>query len=415
MKSKKLDIYLKREFIGNLIQNKDGALEFKYDQKYLSNENAVAISHSLPLQEEVFTERQCKGFFSGILPEESNRDIIANILGVSARNNYALLEQIGGECAGAISFLENGSNFPSENFKYRKMSDSQVRDILLKLPARPLLVGEPEVRLSLAGAQNKIVVNIDGDNNIYLPLGGAPSKFILKPEVSRFPNIVSNEALCLILAKKVGIPSANVMRTRFGDVECLLIERYDRISSNKSYPTRLHQEDFCQAMNFLPIHKYQNEGGPGLKESLNLIKEVSIMPALDVQNFLKMVIFNMIIGNNDAHGKNFSLLYDSQGNVRLAPAYDMLSTIYYEEPSKKMAMKIGKEYESSKLNIKEIERFAVDCDFTAIAICRLITDIANKIIVNLADLRSDFEAIDDLINLIEKRSNFFKVLSSNRA
>ena len=141
---------------------------------------------------------------TGILPEESKREIVGRSFGVSASNHYAMLERIGGECAGAVTFVPTGEPVPERNYGYRKLSTEELIAILKELPTRPLLAGENGVRLSLAGAQDKIAVRIEGDT-ISLPLGGAPSTHILKPAIERFEGVVFNEALSMKLAETVGL------------------------------------------------------------------------------------------------------------------------------------------------------------------------------------------------------------------
>src|SRR5262249_34843713 len=207
--AKRLDVYLHDDLVGKLTQDESGEMTFQYLAGWLKQPNSMPLSQSLPLplREKRFSRKECRGFFAGILPEESKREIIARNLGISARNDYAMLEQIGGECAGAVTFLSEGPPPPERNYSYRKLPAPQLAGILKELPKRPLLAGEDGIRLSLAGAQDKIAVRIEGAD-ICLPLGGAPSTHILKPAVERFDGIVFNEALCMKLAAAVGLPAA---------------------------------------------------------------------------------------------------------------------------------------------------------------------------------------------------------------
>jgi serine/threonine-protein kinase HipA len=343
-----LDVYLHNELVGHLIQDKGGQMVFDYVERWLQKPGATPLSQSLPLRKERFKRNECRGFFAGILPEESKREIIARNLGISARNDYAMLEQIGGECAGAVTFIPAGETLPERKYGYRPVSSQELAAILKELPKRPLLAGEDGIRLSLAGAQDKVAVRIEG-NDISLPLGGAPSTHILKPAVERFAGVVFNEAFCMRLAAVAGLPAAKVETRIVEDIEYLLVERYDRVhQKNVEGATtldRLHQEDFCQAQGIVSETKYQKEGGPSLKQCFALLRDVSSAPVIDLSRLLDAVIYNYLVGNNDAHGKNFSLLYHGVGTanqeIRLAPLYDVVSTIYYPELSKDMAMKIG--------------------------------------------------------------------------
>jgi serine/threonine-protein kinase HipA len=235
-----------------------------------------------------------------------------------------MLEQIGGECAGAVTFIPEGQQPPESAYHYRKLDAKELAGILRDLPKRPLLAGEKGIRLSLAGAQDKVAVRIEGEE-VSLPLGGAPSTHILKPAVERFAGVVSNEALCMTLAAHINLPAAKVETRRVEDVEYLLVERYDRKHVTvDGAPTveRLHQEDFCQAQNIVSEMKYQKEGGPSFKQCLALLRNVSTAPVLDLANLLDAAIFNYLVGNNDPHGKNFSLVYQDK-QIRLAPLYDV--------------------------------------------------------------------------------------------
>ena len=209
--ARSLDVYLHEEPVGRLVQDDGGQLSFEYLESWLAKPDAVVLSQSLPLRKERFPARECRGFFGGILPEESKREIIARNLGISARNDYAMLEQIGGECAGAVTFIPEGQQPPKRAYHYRKLDAKELAGILRDLPKRPLLAGEKGIRLSLAGAQDKVAVRIESEE-VSLPLGGAPSTHILKPAVERFAGVVSNEALCMTLAAHINLPAAKAER-----------------------------------------------------------------------------------------------------------------------------------------------------------------------------------------------------------
>lgn len=413
-----LNVYLYHHLVGQLTQNQNGQIQFSYDPKWLQSKSPIPLSHSLPLRKEPFQQKECRSFFAGIIPEDTNRKIIAQILGINAHNDYAMLEKIGGECAGAVTFIPKGTTFPKpSSYKYQILNDTDLIEILKHLPKNPLLAGKG-LRLSLAGAQDKITVHIDQDGRISLPLNGAPSTHILKPAIKRFPNSTINEALCLNLAKSIGIPTVDAVMKSIGSITYLLVKRYDRKKDkNTKYPIRLHQEDFCQALGIPPEYKHQNEGGPGLKDCFDLLRRVSNLPAVDLKNLLNTVIFNIIIGNHDAHGKNFSLLFDTTKDdikIRLAPVYDILSTIYYPELTSKMAMKIGKEYESSQLNLRNIERFAVDAGLGVAAIRKQIIQVAQNVKSNILKMKNSYKQVDDLVMLIDKRATWIiKLINSS--
>jgi len=335
-----LIVYLNAERVGSLQQDDSGLLQFSYDQAWLEKPSAVPLSRSLPLQREVFPAKKARPFFAGILPEGEPREKIAEILGISDSNDFALLERIGGECAGAVSLFPEGTA-PTDPKKPRRreLTEPELRQIIAELPRRPLMAGREGLRLSLAGAQDKLPV-IAYDKGISLPLGDTPSTHILKPEPDRFPGLATNEIFCMTLAQAVGLNASNTEYRLIGKKPCIIVQRYDRATDKDGSTIRVHQEDFCQALGFPPERKYQAEGGPMISDCIWLLRDWSTAPVLDIPNFINGLIFNVLIGNADAHGKNFSLLY-SGGERVLSPYYDLVSTLAWPALSKDLAMKIG--------------------------------------------------------------------------
>jgi serine/threonine-protein kinase HipA len=404
-----LDVYLYRALVGHLIQDDGGQMVFDYAASWLEKPDALPLSHSLPLRPDHFRQKECRGFFAGVLPEENKREIVARNLGISARNDYALLERIGGECAGAITFVPSGELLPERNDDYRALSAAELAGVLRELPRRPLLAGEAGIRLSLAGAQDKIAVRVEGDV-VSLPLNGAPSTHILKPAVERFAGVVYNEAFCMGLAVAVGLPAARTEIRSVEGIEYLLVERYDRTqrqgADGAPQLERLHQEDFCQALGIVSELKYQKEGGPSLKQSFALLREVSSAPVLDLARLLDAVIFNFFIGNNDAHGKNFSLVYRA-GEARLAPLYDVVSTYYYPELTREMAMRIGREYTCDRVTMKNFEQLAEDAGLAKPLVRRRVPELAESILVNLDAPEISHPVAGSLAEQIRVRCNHF--------
>jgi serine/threonine-protein kinase HipA len=399
-----LAVYLHEELAGHLIQDDGGQMSFEYLESWLAKPSAAALSQSLTLRKERFPAKECRGFFGGILPEESKREIVARNLGISARNDYAMLERIGGECAGAVTFIPAGQEFPKRDHHYRKLDAKDLAGILRELPKSPLLAGEKGIRLSLAGAQDKVAVRIEGDE-VSLPLGGAPSTHILKPAVERFPGVVFNEALCMTLAAHMSLPAAKAEARKVEDIDYLLVERYDRKHVTlKGAPgvKRLHQEDFCQAQNVVSELKYQKEGGPSFKQCFALLRNVSTTPVIDLVNLLDAAIFNYLVGNNEAHGKNFSFVYPNK-EVRLAPLYDVISTIFYPELNTDMAMRIGREYSSDKVTPKDFEQLAEDAGLAKPLVRRRVAELATTAIEALGKIKISDKVSDEVAGLILKR------------
>lgn len=320
---------------GRLILKDNGNLQFRYDADYAG----PPLSWALPVQLEAHPHAVCRAVFGGLLPEGIGREAIARGLGLSPGNDYALLEGLGGDCAGAITLLPPGFKQNAISMTHEIDADDLDR-IVDELPQRPLAANpRAGTRLSLAGAQPKVPVIIE-DGQMALPLSaGAPTTHIVKPEPDAFPGLVDNEAFCMELARRVGLTTASASkhRTRSG-TPYLLVERYDRDLTSDPI-RRLHQEDFCQALGHPSDRKYEVEGGPSVSQSISLLREASAAPARDIPRLWQALVFNWLIGNCDAHGKNFSLLYDS-GSPTLAPLYDLVSTTAYSELTRRLAMGI---------------------------------------------------------------------------
>lgn len=337
---KSLIVHLHGERTGLLEQEDGDPLRFIYDPAWLAKPDAVPLSRSLPLQSEAFPAKKARPFFAGLLPEEEPRKIVAKILGISAANDFALLERIGGECAGAVQLLPAETELAAQiSIPPRELSAAELEQIVAELPRRPLLAGRDGLRLSLAGAQDKLPVLIR-DGCTYLPLDDLPSSHVLKPEPARFSGLAANEWFALALARAVGLDVPAAEFRIIGETPCLLVARYDRRAGADGRLRRIHQEDFCQALGFPPERKYQAENGPTLRHCFELLRTWSTVPARDVPAFIDGLIFNVLIGNADAHAKNFSLLY-IDGERRLAPFYDLVSTLAWPELTAKPAMKIG--------------------------------------------------------------------------
>lgn len=336
-----LDVFLRDQKIGELQQDDAANLSFKYDADYLTKESNQAISVSMPLSDESFGTAIAKPYFAGLLPDETARKRLAAALGISDTNAFGMLEIIGGECAGAMALHPHGADRHSPPSEDEILDTQQLAELLEELRGNPLLGGRQDVRLSLAGAQDKIAVKVV-EGRVAIVKNGEPTTHILKPSIQGLEGTAQNETFCMSLAARLGIQAPDVQCARAGDTEYILVERFDRNPSGKSGVQRLHQEDFCQALSVPPELKYEEEGGPGIHQSLELINRVVARPAADRLIFLRMQIFHYLVGNADAHAKNFALLYSLDAKApSLSPIYDVVCTASYPELTKRIAMKIG--------------------------------------------------------------------------
>jgi serine/threonine-protein kinase HipA len=356
--AKRLNVFLKGILVGELEQDNSGSLHFRYTESWIGSKPSIPLSTSMPLRKERYGQKVCRPFFAGLLPEATSRQLIAKSFGVSDKNDFALLERIGAECAGAVSLIPPDETPTAEASSYREITSEELAARFDALPSHPLLTGTEGIRLSLAGAQGKLAVAIR-DGKFSLPLGGSPSSHILKPPNPHFKGLVQNEFFCMRLADRGGLEVAPVELGKAGETPFLQVERFDRERMPDGSLERIHQEDFCQALAIPPELKYQQEGGPSLKKSFALVREVSSAPGPDVLKLFDAVVFNYLIGNSDAHGKNFSFLYTESG-ARLAPLYDLVSTQAYPDLSRIMAMKIGDENEATKIHVRNWRKFFTD-------------------------------------------------------
>lgn len=406
--AKVLEVYLNDVLVGRLEQDDSGSLGFAYDQTWLALPSAVPLSASLPLKSGLFGRNECRPFFAGLLPEEESRNLIAKSFGVSDKNDFALLERIGAECAGAVSLLPQREAPTAAHPRYREISREELAGKFASLPFHPLLAGEDGVRLSLAGAQGKFAVSIR-EGRFYLPQNGAPSSHILKPKSPHFDGLVENEFFCMRLAAKTGLEVASVEMGKAGDTSFLQVERFDRKRLPDGRWQRIHQEDFCQALGIPPELKYQQEGGPNLKKCFALVRSVSTIPGPDVLRLFDAVVFNYLIGNSDAHGKNFSFLYDGR-TARLSPLYDLVCTQAYPQLPADLAMKIGEERKPSQIHARNWQKFFKEVRFGNAAAQQRVYSLAERVVNEIQDMAEErLVTPSEVIDVI--RANCQRVLS----
>ncbi|MDP2405089.1 MAG: type II toxin-antitoxin system HipA family toxin [Hydrogenophaga sp.] len=416
--NRELQVWLHGARIGTLVQV-DGRLAFSYLPEWLNNKQAIPLSQSLPLRPEAFDDRAARPFFAGLLPEGDKRRLVAQALGVSRQNDFALLDGIGGECAGAVTLLKPGQTpsnaAPSDAVRW--LDDADLIKLLAEMPRRPMLAGDGDLRLSLAGAQDKLPVVVLGERN-GLPLLGSPSTHILKPAIEGVEGSVFNEGFCMALARAMGLDAAPTEIRQVQGQPYLLVQRYDRlrpsIESNAAGqltgPTqRLHQEDFCQALGVPPELKYQNEGGPDLAQAFALVRSATRPNAPQILKLLSVVLFNSLVGNHDAHAKNFSLLYTPRGAV-LAPLYDALSTAVYPQFTDKMAMKVGSKYRFAELHARHWVQFAESAGLSPAQVKKELKRFAERLPDQVRRLRTEFlvsglthPVLSQISDLIEDR------------
>ena len=381
MSNGKLYVYLNNAKVGELIKDDLGGFNFCYDENV-----KTPLSLSLPIHKKEFLYKDCKGFFNGLLPESENvRIAIGKKYGINPKNDFAILKAIGYDCAGAVAFFDKEQKDLKEYYDIQGniLSDDELENYINNLPKKPLALSKDK-RLSLAGAQDKTAVVLI-DDKIALLDNITPTTHILKPAIKEYKETVENEYICLNVAKKLGLKVPNIEIRYANKTKYFLIERYDRgIKDNKI--KRIHQEDFSQALNIPSAYKYQAEGGASFVDCFEILKQTS-KPTVSIKQFIELMIFNYLIGNNDAHGKNFSILHYDNGEIEFAPCYDILCSMVYDDLSSKMAMKIGGHYEHNKVLIRHFEKLASDLNISFTQLkkviknqCEILPNITHEVV-----------------------------------
>ncbi|MGA2837867.1 MAG: HipA domain-containing protein [Acidimicrobiales bacterium] len=304
------------------------------------------LSLALPVRPERHTQGVVRPFLDGLLPEGQSRLAVANDFDLSPRDTFGLIRAIGRDCAGAIVIqpAEEGAPPPPSTTSAEPLTPDDIEQLVQNLRTAPLGVDE-RVRLSLGGVQEKLLLTRMPDGSWGRPVDGTPSTHIIKPEIARFPGTVENEAFCMRVAKNLGLDVAEVDVVTIGSRKLLSVTRYDRIVHADGALERVHQEDFCQAFAIPPEEKYEQDGGPSFRRIASTVIGVAIPGS--VIDLAKAMVVHTLVGNGDAHGKNFSLIHDPSGALRLAPLYDVVCTLRYGDD--RLALFIDNEHRTNRV------------------------------------------------------------------
>ena len=305
--------------------------------------------------------------------------------------DFDLLKAIGGDCAGALSIMEPGQQ-PSREHKYLPLSENDLKNLVARRGQVKTPSGDKRLRLSLAGAQHKCPVYVE-DDSFMLPEGEAPSSHLIKFELSDFRNVPAYETFTSLLAGAVGLPVVDIQLRNLADQTFVLIRRYDRYIDVNEQLARLHQEDFCQALGYSYLSKYQEDGGPTFADCYRLVQQASTNPITDLQHLLDWQIFNVLAGNSDGHAKNLSLLYKNNGEVRLAPFYDLVCTRAIEGIDHQLALYVGDEKAPGQVSMKHWSDLARLCDLNPKHVEQSVRSLARKLLEQLQPTRQRFEQL----------------------
>jgi serine/threonine-protein kinase HipA len=396
---KQLSVYLYGKEAGRFTEE-GGEITFRYRDEWLKaveQRQVHPLSVSLPASSQ-FTVKAPAAFIAGLLPDNGkHREMLALELGIDGDpSDLNFLSKLGRDCAGALTIIPSEEDIdigPKASIDW--LQEEALTRYIAALPRHPLLVDEEDgVLLSLAGVNDKAAV-VATKNKIGLPKHGMPSTHIIKADIPGLKDSIRVEHFCLRLAEACGqeVPKSDVKVA--GDQTFVLMRRYDR--RTVAEPTgprlyRLHQEDFCQAMGLHPAKKYERHGGPSWKDCFALMS-VTSDPVRARETLLDRAILQYLIGNPDAHGKNYSLLYSRSGDIKLAPFYDLNNAAAFRSNFKNakqiMAMGIGGNVERDKLTAENWEQFAKDCSLAPTLVMRRLENLASTIVEKAVELREE--------------------------
>jgi serine/threonine-protein kinase HipA len=389
------------------VRHEGGRLDFQYDMAWSDDASSFPMSLSMPLVVRDHGHAETEAFLWGLLPDN---EVVLQRWGqkfrVSPRNPFRLIEHVGEDCAGAVQFatpervehLLGQSRKPSVRWISIKELDDRIALVVNDAAATRL--GGDNGQFSLAGAQPKLALYRDSDSDRWgIPEGRTPTTHILKPSTGAFDGQTENEHFCLQLAAELGFVVANSAVITCGGLPVIVVERYDRLAKGSSVQ-RIHQEDMCQALAVRPQKKYQNQGGPSAKAIAEMIRSHSAHPDEDVERFAESLILNWLIGGTDGHAKNYSFLLGGSRQVRLAPLYDLASSLPYprqiQPRTATLAMKIGSEYRLRRIGKHEWESCARELRIPSKELLERIRQMAARI--PLAAERTAHHLVKDGIN-----------------
>ncbi len=387
-----LNVFVNGRLVGRLRRQASGAIDFDYDDAWLAWEHTFPVSLSLPLREERFVGDPVIAVFDNLLPDnEQIRRRLAERVRAEGYDAYSLLAAVGRDCVGALQFLPDGEDpGPAGGISGRPISDKEVAGIFDNLKRTPLGVDESEeFRISLAGVQDKTAL-LYWQDKWQVPHGTTATTHILKPEIGRLPNgidlsqSIENEHLCMRLMAAFGLPTARTQIQVFSGRRALVVERFDRRWTRDGRFLRLPQEDCCQALSVPPPHKYEPDGGPGIRDILELLK-AGDEPEADQRLFLKAQIMFWLLGATDGHAKNFSIFLLPGGRFRLTPLYDVMSAQPNVDAGQirhnrmKLAMAVGDQhhYVIDSIMPRHFVHTAASCAVPAALVQGILDEIAH--------------------------------------
>lgn len=384
--------------VGTLMVEGDGRLRFRYLEDWIRS-GGQPLSLSMPVRAEEYDHAGAGPFFDGLLPEHpAARAALGRYLQVSASDDFSLLYALGRECPGAVSIVPEDDPVVAEGSvrpTYRLLSEQELGDLLRRLPQRPLFVdADGEVRLSLAGVHHKAAV-IATSKGVALATGHTATTHIIKVDIVGLEDSIKVEHFCMLAAKEAGLDVASTSIRTADGIAYMLVARYDRavVAGHEfNYVRRIHQEDFCQALGRFPREKYEKDGGPGWKACFDLTAHLRD-PVAGRTELLGRAIFQFLIGNPDAHAKNYSLVYRRPRELELSKLYDVNNAAayrsHYKEQRPRLAMFVGGERDPDKLTLADWETFGREVGLSVEIVRTRLVEMARALLLHVPRLRQD--------------------------
>ena len=387
-----LPVYFEERLVGDVHEGAVGP-RFVYARDWAEDPGAFPISTTMPLAEREVAPDRFLVWASNLLPEGDQLTSVTRRLGVSPTDVLTLLEAIGRDTAGALSF---GAPGLTDTRSWQPIEDNAgLERIIEELPRKPFLAGDDGVSMSLAGVQTKLAVALDTSGRLCIPLDGAPSTHILKPDSERLGGSVQNEAYCLALARRCRLAVPSVTTGVAGKRRYFLISRYDRRAEGRQW-LRLHQEDFCQALEKPPSAKYERNRtgirGPTITDMIGLLRHHRAL-APDILRLFDSVMFNVLACNTDAHAKNYSVMIGASGHVGMAPLYDVMCAEVYDGVTRNLAQSVADKNQGDHLKRRHWLRLATASGLAGTLVLNRIRALATLVLANVEHSRTDVEAM----------------------
>lgn len=376
---RKLGVFVDNVLVGTL--HDTDPLSFTYTQDCLSGLVSAPFSALIPLMPGQISTTAVTSFFENLLPEGDERALL------QARHHvttvFGMLSKAGGDTAGSVVILPEGQN-PQPN-DYLPVSWEDIGTLVNDATAAsPAVIAAADSNASLSGAQHKLLLLLGDGDKPSLPLNASISTHILKPDIKRTGlNVFSsaiNETLIMKLAHACKLPTAQVEYVP--KVRACLVKRFDRERDEHGELKRVYQADLCQLLDKPSGVKYENDGGPSFKDCYDLVKNRSAVPLTDCHNLVQWLFFNLMVGNNDSHAKNLSMLH-ANGKLRLAPFYDLMCTNVYAGLSVNFAFKIGQHFASGQIDHQDVGELADNIGINRRIMFKIALDMGARIEKNL--------------------------------